>query len=73
MGVVSRPWAVARKNYSFVIRYWRAARVDVRPQDGRFAFEKSVISVEKMRLSGWYVNVRRPNWWISVAILGKSL
>jgi hypothetical protein len=42
-------------------------------ENGRFALEKPAISVEKMRLSGWYVNVDRPNWWISDVILGKSL
>ena len=50
MGLVSRPRAVVGANYSFVVR---CSSPEVDFDRGVL---KSGVSVEKMRLSGWYVN-----------------
>jgi hypothetical protein len=50
---------MARKNYRSVIPRKGLSKVESGPRIDHFVTEKFVVTVEKMRLSGWYVNVHR--------------
>jgi hypothetical protein len=72
MGVVSRPRALAGKNYGRVTRGHARVKSGLGIQIGRFERQKLALSVEKMRTSSWYVTPWRLLWWITDTILGKS-